>query len=271
MNWAWTAMILPQIEQKPVYDTLGISLRNADAALTAAFNNNTAAMRIALQTPIAVLQCPSDGDRPDLDLTTFRQGVVGGTNATNPHYNQNGWGLAMSNYVACNRGGGNEGPPVTTAAASTNANCTYVQSPNYIDAGAFAVSTCRRMASLVDGSSNVFFVGERAYEFRIPGGALRNSRAGLALVAKGSSVTSSGTGCTATECGLSDAGFTMGGFQINPMNNDNVARNGASSQHAGGAQFCMGDAKVTFVGENTDINVLRRLARIQDGQPVRVP
>jgi prepilin-type N-terminal cleavage/methylation domain-containing protein len=269
-NWTWAAMILPHIEQKPAYDTVGVSSRSGDDAVALAFTMNTPALQSVFKTPIAVLQCPSDGDKPATDNTTFR--VSKPNSAPNPIHNANGFGISISNYLACNRGGGNEGPPTTTAAASTQANLTYVRCGNcWGDAGAFAPMISRRFAHLTDGTSNTFFLGERAWEYRVAGGAIRNSRAGLALVARGADVPADAQGCTAAECGLSDAGFVMGGFQINPTNNDNVARGHASSQHPGGAQFCLGDAKVAFVGDNTDVNVLRRLARIQDGLPVRVP
>jgi type II secretory pathway pseudopilin PulG len=43
------------------------------------------------------------------------------------------------------------------------------------------------------------------------------------------------------------------------------------SGHAGGCQAVLGDGKVPFLSENTDRHVLRRLCNPSDGEPVRVP
>lgn len=43
------------------------------------------------------------------------------------------------------------------------------------------------------------------------------------------------------------------------------------SGHAGGVQAALGDGKVTFLSENADRHVCRRLATPQDGEPVKVP
>jgi hypothetical protein len=53
--------------------------------------------------------------------------------------------------------------------------------------------------------------------------------------------------------------------------NDGQGQNGFSSLHAGGAQFALGDGKVTFMSENIDLVVASHLARKADGVPVRVP
>jgi prepilin-type N-terminal cleavage/methylation domain-containing protein len=43
------------------------------------------------------------------------------------------------------------------------------------------------------------------------------------------------------------------------------------SGHAGGAQALLGDGKVAFLSENIDRHVVRKLANPADGEPVRVP
>jgi prepilin-type N-terminal cleavage/methylation domain-containing protein len=45
----------------------------------------------------------------------------------------------------------------------------------------------------------------------------------------------------------------------------------AASQHPGGVHFALADAAVRFVPDAVDIDVLRRLCRMADGEPVSVP
>src|SRR5690606_12301272 len=53
-TWAWGAMLLPQIEQKPLYDL--IEPGRDEFQNTA----NVAEKRAAMQQPIEIFRCPSD-------------------------------------------------------------------------------------------------------------------------------------------------------------------------------------------------------------------
>jgi hypothetical protein len=69
---------------------------------------------------------------------------------------------------------------------------------------------------------------------------------------------------------MCDATGSMGGFPLNHPH-DQFSRSTFNSWHAGGVQFAIGDGKVTFLSENTDLSVLRFLAQMTDGNPVKVP
>jgi prepilin-type N-terminal cleavage/methylation domain-containing protein len=257
MNWAWSAMILPFVEQKPAYDTLNVGRRTGDQAVDAAFNGTDGAARNVFQTPIAVFRCPSDGQAPNVNTSTFRVRVPNGS--PNPNYGS--IAIAVGNYVAANR-----------AAPLNQNNPTYVKcSSCWPQSAAFALDISRRIAHFTDGVSNTLFLGERTWTVKAPDGSERNSRAALVFVARGSSVDASAQGCAATECGLSDAGFNAGGRPLNYNVADAGARSHNSSKHPGGAQFALGDGKVTFISENIDLTVIRNLTGISEGAPVRVP
>lgn len=81
-------------------------------------------------------------------------------------------------------------------------------------------------------------------------------------------------------CALTHVSGTLGRCPINSKtgacgaqttSTNGVAMAGFSSHHPGGAQFVLGDGKVTFMSENIDLAVAARLATKADGNPVRVP
>lgn len=57
-RWAWSALILPFIEQQAVYDKLGVSRTMVMTSLTTP--GLTAEIRAILQTPLPAYKCPSD-------------------------------------------------------------------------------------------------------------------------------------------------------------------------------------------------------------------
>ncbi|MFV0444793.1 MAG: DUF1559 domain-containing protein [Planctomycetaceae bacterium] len=264
-NWAWSALILPQIEQKPAYDTLEVSrLRGQESydlamsGTTGANANGTSAAPAKLavfRSPIAVFICPSD-NIPE-------GGIV--KNGNRRARDNVGGGIARNtigaNYVAVNRG----------QVGSNSA--TWVKASSWNQSGAFRVDTSTRIAHVTDGVSNCLFFGERAYQYNsaVNPGTKVSPFAGLALIARGTNPSAAGpNGCGGFNCGATDAGGVAGGRKINPPANGQ-AQAGFSSQHPGGAQFSLGDGKVTFVSENIDLILLRNLGRISDGAVTRVP
>ena len=51
-------------------------------------------------------------------------------------------------------------------------------------------------------------------------------------------------------------------------NHPNLHFDDFSSNHTGGAQFCLGDGSVHFISENIDSGVYKALATIQSGEIV---
>jgi prepilin-type N-terminal cleavage/methylation domain-containing protein/prepilin-type processing-associated H-X9-DG protein len=129
-QWGWSVMILPFIEQAPVFDQLGVTVNSFEVAA-----NDPPRLR-TLQTPLPVFICPSDPE--------------GGLNRNRPFLMKAGGGLcngmklprdtqfAKSNYMACNGDDDNDG---------------IFESGNNLTIG---------MKDITDGTSNTIMVGERA-------------------------------------------------------------------------------------------------------------
>jgi hypothetical protein len=262
--WAWTGFLLPNIEQKPVYDTLQISQIRARDAMQLAFaaTPNTA-MQQAFQSPIGVLLCPSD--------TSNGKGLVvnfSNANKADPaHRTRNVWGngearaTIQSNYVGVNRGG-----PIG------NPRVSIVQDASWNQSGVFRINSATTLSQIIDGGSNTLFIGERATEYTNRVGSIGQvvtPWGGLALMAGGSDATIADNNCPANlSCGLSDVTSPVGRVPLNSGTNANFTN---SSLHPGGCQFALGDGKVTFVSDNIDLAAFGNLGGIADRKPVKVP
>ncbi len=253
-GWSWGAMTLKFIEQGPLYDTLQVSGRRAALAV-----DDWANTQHAFQNPIAVFRCPSDTG-PDINTDGRR---VSGDNDSTLR------GTTMSNYIAMNRGHrpgtGDQGDEVIIQRAL-----------NEPAAGCFMLDQSCKFSMITDGTSNTIFLGERVYTYNAGGGTIVTPRAGNALVSGGYGgdlYDGRGEGI-----GLTDVAGAFGLVPVNQRrpysaspNINDEARTGFSSHHPGGAQFAMGDGKVTFLSENLDGTVASALARKADGIPVTGP
>jgi prepilin-type N-terminal cleavage/methylation domain-containing protein len=263
-GWSWGALILKHIEQGPMYDTLGVGTRRAGQAIDAW---GTAAISQAFQTPLDLFRCPSDAG-PEVHANG--RTVAGFTNTTRRP-------VAVANYIVVNRG-----HRINTG--NTESGDEVFQTRNLFDSGnrtgAFQVDQSCKIAQITDGTSNQLFVGERAYTY-LAGATVVDAHGANVTVGGGRAVA----GGTATDCrgfdtcALAHVSGALGRCPINVKNgncgvtvNLNAsARAGFSSLHPGGAQFGLGDGKVTFISENIDLQVASALARKNDGVPVRVP
>ncbi len=142
-GWAWGSMILPQLDQAPVYNSVNFFLSVAYAA------NDTCST-----TLLATYLCPSDdgpsvvpvyADPPD----PTQPGTYSGTNIVDT--------VARGNYV------GMFGLGEICAGSGPNPNAIYPGDPIGIPAGLFYRNSAIRVASITDGTSNTFAVGERSH------------------------------------------------------------------------------------------------------------
>ena len=240
-QWAWSAFILPYIDQAPAFNTLGVSDRRAEFAV-----DNTAAQTV-LTTPMPAFRCPSDTG----PAVTNNQRDVNGATATQVK-------VAVSNYLASNRGD----HPSGTGAIGTSVMNRKLQG----ELGLFFGDSKIRIRDITDGTTNTLMGGERAWEYRTgdPATALTTARAGILFVARGE--TDGNADCNGINCGYADAVATTG----QGMNNSNngPARAGYSSRHEGGAQFILGDGSVRFISENVDIITFGNLGDRDDGNVI---
>ena len=246
-NWAWGASLLPYIEQKPLYDQIGVGTMPLPLSLSIPANLQS------MRSGIDIYRCPSDtGPQTNPDQKIGADGNTCNANCDDG----GGVEIATSNYVGCNH--------------------PYNLERNYWD-GAFGraiplgnnstptgTASALKLKAFVDGPSNTLFLGERAWELQ-----------GVSLQAAVVFGTNGDTGNHNDQGQVYVLG--AGRWGINGTCND--CDRGFSSAHPGGAQFALGDGKVTFISENVDLNsatsavdsVFERLIHRSDKQSVRVP
>ncbi|MBA4029635.1 MAG: prepilin-type cleavage/methylation domain-containing protein [Planctomyces sp.] len=221
-HWAWSAFLLPYIDQTPLFNTLNVNGQLPSAAMQA--------NQRAMQTFLAGFDCPSDNG-PQVHDTAVDPGYAIEDNGTNNR------GLPLSNYVVSNntsavRQAGRAGTDGSQAAS-----------------GAFYRNSRINFSALTDGSSNTILIGERAWL----SGATRMSAGTLFAARDGNTLgpfAQDTTGVVWNQGLMTIAGTTKWG--INPVlpavNTENCAS--YSSQHTGGAHFLMGDGAVRFLSQN---------------------
>ena len=279
--WAWGAMILPNVEQKPLYDQLGVGTTSF-AHQRIAIAANAEAMR----SPIDLFRCPSDSGPETNDFHRVPTGVA--TNLACSSNNAACIDTATSNYVGCNHSNNID---------RENANGVFVLANPL---GSLTNAKCRiSLSEIMDGTSNALGIGERAYQLNLPAAPSGKyiHGAGVIFAANGNTEGIPSPG------GYPDvASYATGGSREGIVYNVGSGRwginqttldseRGFSSAHAGGAQFSLMDGKVTFLSENIDLradtattgpngnttnlpvvdSVFERLIAISDGQPVKVP
>ncbi|MCA9068259.1 MAG: DUF1559 domain-containing protein, partial [Planctomycetaceae bacterium] len=263
---AWSAHILPAMDQNPIYDTLkaggawffhkgGTPLVPPDGCTTATNPtdqscvnphievgtlDNTAAVATAFGTVLPAFVCPSD-------ILPAKE---------NHNY-------AKSNYLGC--AGAVIADPANTAndwdgCAQLKGNVqngvlTYAN--NNLNAWAWS------FRDVTDGTSNTIFVGEVTESQDINPGKIDDPN-----YPKWAGGDPSG-GCT---------GFLRGnGLRLTNRNmfinrrTGNESKASFGSQHTGGAQFLFGDGTVRFLSENIDVGTYEALGGRNDGLVVTVP
>ncbi len=224
--WGWAAMLLPFVEQAPLYD----ALRPGPNQLQDAVGN--ASLLALMQTPIALFRCPSDSAP---DTNNQRKVPSTATGAGDANCTTNCEEIATSNYLGVLNSNNNN---------RTNANGMFIWGDNQ----ASNTITIRRMRDVTDGLSNTIAIGERAWELNNPAlGTKELLYAGVIFGANGNTeLTGSAQGMVYTLGATRTAINCVDGQVANP----DVCERGFSSLHKGGAQFVLGDGSVRFISEN---------------------
>jgi prepilin-type N-terminal cleavage/methylation domain-containing protein len=252
LNHKGWMLVLPFMEQKPLYDLWDSDLPSgshkngshtgtlAGPAPGAAGNAND---KVVSQT-VDLFMCPSDSGPTHFFTTTDANYSIapGSTNEFG----------AFTNYDFSTR-------RISSTAA------VWLQ--DAIDTRPlFGADACAEVRDITDGTSNVAMVVETlrdVWDGRGQAwGYVKHVGHGIDL---GYVDATGQIGINFTKC----CGWDSPPFQrATPRAGRLGTWSTAGSLHPGGCQICLGDAKVTFISENVDVNVRQRLSRISDGNPV---
>ena len=242
-NWACNAMILPYIDQAPLYSNLNVGNNQLSNVVAA-----TTTLLPMIQNGISAYKCPSD---------TAPQTNTGGTIAAAGTLNRqiSGASVTTSTYIGVNNCG-------AMSATSVSAQ-----------SGVLFQNSKIGFRDLTDGSSNTVIVGERAWKV---GTLTINS--GVMFGIEGTLLAQSSRTTEYAAVATYDKGlaYGLGGGSAKINENHDISRLGFSSPHVGGAHFLMGDGAVRFISENISHNAstnaadatLDYLMAYNDGQVV---
>jgi prepilin-type processing-associated H-X9-DG protein len=245
-GWSWIAMILPYIEQAPLYNQANLASRNANGQPVSTLNVAGGAV---LVTPIALLRCPSDPDLGTI-IWTDRADV-----APTPVAISNYKGVAGANWEWGNGlwdPGWNPAISGTDQQGLDNGNGILYRS-NALGTTVFGTYHSRKftLLSVTDGTSNTFMIGESLPSRSLWTGAWAYSN------------NVSGT-CAIFPNAPDVTGQT---FALNDWP-DNYSFH---SKHTGGLQFALADGHVTFIGNTIDMPTYRALATRNGNEAAQVP
>jgi prepilin-type processing-associated H-X9-DG protein/prepilin-type N-terminal cleavage/methylation domain-containing protein len=244
-GWAWGSMILPQLEQQPVYNSINFSL-------SVAYHQNDTCST----TPLSVYLCPSDpgpsvvpvlADPPDPN----NPGTYGGTTIVDY--------VARGNYVGmwglgeiCANSGANELPN---------------QGPVGSHFGIFYRNSRTRIADISDGTSNTIAVGERSHNLSYVTWTARSINGWLgktsAIEGGTDQFNPSPEECWTQilgPCGLEDG--------LRTINNPEAHVEDYWSRHPGGANMLFADGSVHFLKSSIAPGPWRALATRAQGEAI---
>ena len=240
-NYSWATLILPYIDQEPVYRMYNFALDHLDPA------NATARSR-----PIATYVCPDD----TMQIDEPRPGQLGwnlGRGVANPPYywNWDNWSRLRLNYAACY--------------GNTGYNQTAMGGVAFLG-GMFTNGKGYSTASIADGASNTL-----AFSEVLPGhGPYYEGPPGDGMVSEGGQAfegyvtpNSSAPDIVCNVCPQSRAVPNVGCI-VSMV--DSQQYQAARSPHPGGVVSAFGDAAMRFIANGVDINVWRALCSSCGGE-----
>lgn len=232
--WAWSAQLLPFIEQTSLFNSLGVSGTEAAQTLTSNL--------LLFQQPLPFLRCPSDAG-PRLNEHSF-----------NSVFDSNGAArqVIVSNYV------GNLGHQGVVDGLASDFTGTHAHRSRI------------NIRDTTDGTSNTLLVGERPYFLR---GVNCSAALGLVLRGEAGGSTASMPGSQLLHVGARGATLINAREQRTGSPFVSNCGVGFGSTHTGGFQAAFCDGSVHFISETINHtpfgaldSVFERMLARNDGQ-----
>ena len=250
-GWAWGSMILPYMEQTPVYNAINFNLSVAFAA------NNTSSL-----TTLSVYLCPSDpgpatipvySDPPDPN----KPGSFSASNIVD--------NLSRGNYVGMY--GVGEICAQSNAKDAPNNGVGSSNGPLGMHSGIFYRNSRVSLADITDGTSNTIAAGERSHNLSYVTWVARSIRGwiGTTSVVSGGTDTFNPSPEEAWVQILGPVGLSDGNRTIN---NPQAHVEDYWSRHPGGANFLFADGSVHFLKSTINPTAWRSLATRNLGEIV---
>lgn len=235
----WSAMILPQIEQQNLYNTLiwqesGAGNWDADGSPNEA----------ACGTVIEAFRCPSMAGVDPRD----NNGIPGRVPISYK-------AVASSNAAS---------DDLSTVPAGYEAIALEMQSG--LD-GMFYGCSNTRLRDLTDGTSNTLMLGETFTDTYVKDNQQMDYWAFGAPSTGGWDCREGDRGGTEYSEGLGSTVVPINS-RLNPTIHGTLMELSFGSYHVGGAQFVLGDGSVRFLSENMDLGTLQSMASISGGEVV---
>jgi prepilin-type N-terminal cleavage/methylation domain len=256
----WKVCILPMLDQAPLFNLLDLRL---------GFGNHQTGANVVAMTgvKVSVYQCPSSTLNP-FQMHTGCTSCTGSARYFSSINTGNATQrLQVHSYV------GVSGAIVTVPSdmapgGNINYNSTYGY---FADNGLLVPYTSKKFRDCTDGLSNTAMVAEQSgyvtvgadrYDWRSGylggwgGGAGNNSAASIL-----DSTATYASGVSALQFRINASGSNGPG-----ANRTSGANTIWNSEHTGGIHLLMGDGAIRFVSDAVDMNTIRRVAAIADGE-----
>ncbi len=245
-QWGWGALILPFIEQRPLYSqlTVGSPLQLEQARFLSVTNNTN-----VLKETMSDFLCPSDLASNQFQVNDHFARRIGGGAIQPPNLPANY--SSTSNYVA-----------------ASSSYATDADGGLPVEQGAFVENRGNNFSAIQDGTSSVIAIGERVWQIKtrpnpVTGGGIsiifpigagnvfgiprRNGSNGAYPSVTGGADSYLPQG---SDTRTSVVGIGRPRINLTDHFNRGWAPRGFSSQHPGGALFVFCDGSVHFLSEN---------------------